>query len=125
MKKEISSETKKLAIYVLVNSAFFMILYFWVSYALQFMYMAAIYLLIGVGFGLYYLIYNRGFVAKDVTPDMLPNRMTLVEKQRFIEDAKRRAHQSRWVLTVIIPVVLTFLADMVYLFIFPSFEGMF
>ena len=124
MKKEITSETKRLATFLLINSLLFIILYFWVTSAFEFPYMPAIYLLIGVGFGLYYLIYNRGFALKNATAEMLPANLSPVEKQRMLEDARLRAHKSRWVLTIVIPVILTILADMLYLFILPNFEGL-
>lgn len=125
MKKEITAETKRLASFLLINTVLCIVLYFWVTTAFEFPYMPAIYLLVGVGVGLYYLIYNRGFALKNATPDMLPAHLSPVEKQRMLEDAKQRAHNSRWALTIIVPIVLTILADMIYLFIFPYFEGIF
>ncbi|MBQ7346772.1 MAG: hypothetical protein IJW55_02350 [Clostridia bacterium] len=125
MKKEITSETKKLLIYLLINSVILIVLYYWIPSMVDFGYMPAIYLVAGVGLTLYYVIYNRGFVAKNATPEMLPNHMSPIEKQKLIEDAKLREHKSRWVLTLLVPIILTFLADMVYLFIFPYFEELF
>lgn len=125
MKKEITAETKRLAGFLLINTVLCIVLYFWVTTTFEFPYMPAIYLLVGVGVGLYYLIYNRGFALKNATPDMLPSHLSPVEKQRMLEDAKQRAHNSRWALTIIVPIVLTILADMIYLFIFPYFEGIF
>lgn len=125
MKKEITSETKQLLIYLLINSVILIVLYYWIPSMVDFGYMPAIYLVAGVGLTLYYVIYNRGFVAKNATPEMLPGHMSPIEKQKLIEDAKLREHKSRWVLTLLVPIILTFLADMVYLFIFPYFEELF
>ena len=117
-------EKKKLMFYLLANSAILITLYFFLSEALQFLYIAPIYLAVGAGLGIYYVIYNRGFVAKNATPDMLPDTMTLAEKQAFLQDAKERLHRSRWVLTILIPIVLTLMADMIYLYLLPQIKEM-
>ncbi len=84
-----------------------------------------IYLAIGFGFGLIFVIYNRGFVGKDITPSMLPDTMTKEEKQAFIDDCKKRLNASRWMLTIIIPLIFAFALDMIYLFLFPALESIF
>ena len=66
-------------------------------------------------------IYNKGFSAKDVTPDMLPDTMSQDEKQAFIEDGKLRLRRSRWMLTLLIPIILTIACDMFYLFVIEGF----
>ena len=102
-----------------------MILYFWLPTQLHFAYMPHIYLAVGAVLALYYVIYNRGFTGKNVTPDMLPDSMSPVEKQRFLDESRARMEKSKWVLTVLIPIVLVFFADMIYLFIFPTVKGWF
>jgi hypothetical protein len=62
-------ETKKLAIHLLINSILLVVLYF--SVAKIFPYIWVIYLAAGAGIGFYYVIYNKGFSGKGVTPDML------------------------------------------------------
>ena len=118
-------ESKKLMIRLLVNSAVLIALYFAIPTLTHFSYMPLIYLLAGAGFGIYYVIYNRGFSGKGITLDQLPDTMTLAEKQKFIDDSRERMQKSRWVLTILLPIILTFLADMIYLFIFPYFESLF
>lgn len=125
MKKEVTAETKRVLIFLLINSVIMIFLYFWLPTQWHFEYLPAIYLVVGVIFALYYVIYNRGFVFKNATPEMLPSHLSMIEKQRLIEDAKLREKKSRWTLTLVVPILLTFLADMVYLFIFPYFERMF
>ena len=124
-KKPISSDTAKLLVYLLLNSAALLFLYFFISEKLRFPYISYIYLAAGAVFGLYYVIYNRGFVAKDATIDMLPDTMTPLEKQKFLDDGKERLHKSRWVLTILVPIILTFMADMIYLFLFPMITEIF
>ena len=125
MKKEITAESKRSMIFLLINSVILIVLYFWIPSQWQFEYMPAIYLVVGVSLTLYYVIYNRGFALKNATPDMLPSHLSAIDKQKLIEDAKEREKKSKWALTLIVPIVLTFLADMLYLFVFPYFEGLF
>ena len=84
-----------------------------------------LYAAVGGVLGIAYLVYNKGFSGKGVTPEMLPDSMSLEEKKAFIEDSRRRLENSRWMLMILIPILLTFAADMVYLFIFPMIEGLF
>ena len=72
-----------------------------------------------------YFIYNRGFVGRNTTPDMLPDTMSLAEKEAFLADCRARNEKSKWVLTILIPIILTFLAEMVYLFLIPQITGIF
>ena len=116
-------EAKKLAFHLLINSIVLIVLYFLV--APKFPYVWVIYLAAGAGLGLYYVIYNKGFSGKGITPDMLPDTMSLTEKQAFIEDSRARMKKSRWVLTLLIPILLTFMLDMMYLFLFPYVEAIF
>ena len=83
------------------------------------------YLCAGAVMGFAFIIYNRGLVGKDITPDQLPDTMSPVEKQQFINDCKSRLKRSRWMLTIIFPIILTFAIDMMVLFLFPMLENMF
>ena len=76
-----------------------------------------VYLALTIGFLSAYIIYNRGFSRKGITPDMLPDSMTPIEKDEFIEDGKRRIEKSKWMLTVIFPLVMTFCIDLFMLFV--------
>ena len=51
--------------------------------------------------------------------------MTLVQKQAYIEEGKRRFQTSKWVLTVLVPIILTFFADAITLYLFPYFKELF
>ena len=116
-------EAKKLALHLLINSIVLIVLYFMI--AKVFPYVWVIYLAAGAGLGFYYVIYNKGFSGKGVTPDMLPTTMSLAEKEAFIEDSRVRLKNSRWVLTILIPILLTFMLDMMYLFLSPYVEAIF
>lgn len=76
-----------------------------------------LYMTLLLGFVLAYIIYNRFFYRKGVTPEQLPAEWSEAKKQEFIEDAVRRTERSRWMLTVIFPLVVTFFIDTVDLFI--------
>ena len=68
-----------------------------------------------------YLIYNRAFVNKDVTEDMLPLDWSPEKRKAFVEDTRRRAEKSRWMLMLIIPFVVTFMAEALYLFVWDGY----
>lgn len=70
---------------------------------------------------LIYLIYNRAFVNKDVTEDMLPMDWSLEKRKAFVEDTRRRAEKSRWMLMLIIPFVVVFMAEALYLFVWDGY----
>lgn len=63
-----------------------------------------------------YVIYNRGFTRRNLTPDMLPEEWSEEQKLAYISDGERRLQKSKWMLTVIFPLVLTFLFDCIELF---------
>ena len=69
------------------------------------------------GFLVTYIAYNRGFVNKDVTVDMLPDDWSEEKKQEFVEGNRRRAEKSRWMLVIIVPFVVVFMAEALYLFV--------
>lgn len=116
-------DAKKLLIQLAVNSLIIVPLYFVIATNVQFPYLHYIYLLAGAALALYYVIYNRGFVGKNATPESLPDSMSTAEKQAFLEDCRLRQKNSRWILTFLIPIVLTFLADAAILYIVPSLEA--
>ena len=45
------------------------------------------------------------------------------EKQAYLARARERMEKSKWVLTVLIPILLVFAVDMIYLFIIPMLFG--
>ncbi len=118
-------ETKKLMLCLLANTVLLIAFYYAVPALTKFPYMPMIYLLAGAGLGIYYVVYNRGFAGKGVTPDQLPDTMTPAEKQKFIDDSRERMQKSRWVLTVLIPILVTYMIDMFYLFVIPYFKSLF
>lgn len=76
-----------------------------------------LYLCLLLGFTLAYLIYNRFFYKKGITREQLSSDWSEAEKDAFFEDARVRAEKSKWMLTFIFPLIVTFLIDAVDLFI--------
>ena len=72
-----------------------------------------------------YLVYNRAFRRKGITPDMLPDTMSAEEKEEYINDGKRRQADSKWMLAVIIPLLVTIGLDAIYLFTWPIVQNLF
>ena len=68
-----------------------------------------------------YLAYNRGFVNKNVTAEMLPADWSEEKKQEFLAAEKARVQKSRWMLTVIIPFIIVFMCEALYLFVWDSY----
>lgn len=116
-------QAKTLMLRLLANTVILMVIYFWLPAQFEFAYMPMIYLGIGAVLLLYYVIYNQGFAARNATLDMLPNTMTLEEKQAYLARSRERMEKSKWVLTVLIPILLVFAVDMIYLFIIPMLFG--
>ena len=89
----------------------------------QFVYVA--YWLAFAGFLLAYLIYNRAFTRKNITVEMLPDDWSTEKKEDFVSDGKRRFEGSKWMLSVLIPLLVTISIDAIYLFTWPMVQNLF
>lgn len=96
---------------------------YYVIPAFGFYYMPHIYLILGGGLAVWYVLYNHGFNTHGKTAEMLPDSLPLEERQRMIAEGTRRFEQTRWVLLILLPILLVFLFDTIYLFMIP--EGLF
>lgn len=105
-----------------LNTAALACLYF-VLASHGFPYISFVYLLGGGALALWYVIYNRGFNTRGKTADMLPDHIPLAEREELIEEGNRRMQKSRWALLILLPILITLLLDMIYLFLIP--EGLF
>ena len=74
---------------------------------------------------LVYIIYNRGFSRKGVTPDMLPDDWSEEKKIEFIENGKHRIERSKWMLVLIISLSFTFVVEAFIFFVLPMIKGLF
>lgn len=77
------------------------------------------YMAIETLFVLVYVIYNRGFSRRGITAEMLPQSWSDEKKEEFIASGVRRFEKSKWMLVVILAFLLTFLIDMIELWIVP------
>lgn len=48
---------------------------------------------------------------------MLPDDWSDEKKQAFVEDNRRRAEKSRWLLYLLIPFIFVFMVEALYLFL--------
>ena len=119
-KKELSPKTRQLAISVVINSVILRFVYYG-AMALNVPIISMIvtwgYMLVFGGFLVAYVAYNRAFTRREITPDMLPDDWPLEKKQEYINSGKIRMEKSRWMLSVIIPFLVTFMAEALYLFV--------
>ena len=53
---------------------------------------------------------------RNITPDMLPDEWSDEQKHAYIQDGENRLNKSKWMLTIIFPLILTFLFDSIELF---------
>ncbi len=119
--KEVTPEAKKKAVIVAVMSVVLLILYYGIMAAFPepiiTMAVMGAYMVAFAALLVSYIAYNRGFVNKDVTEDMLPDEWSQEKKTEFVAANKRRAEKSRWMLVLIIPFVVVFMAEALYLFV--------
>ena len=120
-KKPASPEAKKQFVIIVVMTVVLLVLYYGimaafpteiVTKAVMLAYMVVFAVLL-----VSYLAYNRGFVNKDVTEDMLPDEWSEEKKKAFVEGNKSRAEKSRWMLVLIIPFIVVFMAEALYFFV--------
>lgn len=73
----------------------------------------------------WYVIYNRGFSRKGITPEMLPASWDEEKKTAFIEDGKIRLRKSKPLLILVIAFIFTFALEAFELFALPFFADFF
>ncbi|MBQ9759730.1 MAG: hypothetical protein IJW16_00115 [Clostridia bacterium] len=115
---------KKLGLLLLFNTAVIVALYF-VLVGIGAWFMTPIYIGLAAVSAIVFIFYNRGFYAAKATPEQLPNNMSHAEKQEYIKEGKERLSRSRWMITLIFPLILALAADMIYLYFFPSIQELF
>ena len=108
------------------------IIYFGASYGITHPALVLIPMIVSVGFWvsfavflIVFLIYNRAFTRKNLTVEMLPAEWSKEKKESYIADGKNRYEKSKWMLSVIIPLLVPIALDALYLFTLPLLEGIF
>ena len=71
-----------------------------------------------------YVIYNRGFSRRNVTPEMLPPEWSYEKRCEFIEDGHRRLEKSKWMLLVIFPLIVVYAFELFSIYILPMLGSM-
>ena len=119
-KKTFSEKSKKELKLLILCCFIFMLIYFAaanipvpiISFVVTGLYMLAMAVFIAV-----YVVYNYAFSRKNITPEMLPDDWDDEKKSAYIQKGKDRAQKSRWMIFVIFPLIVTFIADLIYLFV--------
>lgn len=76
-------------------------------------------------FSLAYIIYNRGLSRRNITPDMLPDTWSPIQKQKFFDEDKKWKEKSKWMLTILFPLIITFMYELLDLFFFENLKFIF
>ena len=63
-----------------------------------------------------YVLYNRAFSDAKCTYESLPSDWSHEKKQTFLAERDTRKKKSKWLLSLIFPLSLTLMFDMIYLF---------
>ena len=82
-----------------------------------------LYAVIGAGFLIAYIIYNRAFTRDNITPDMLPDTMSEHEKVAFIQSGVERKRKSRWMIVVLFAAFVPLAIDFLILTAIPTLFG--
>ena len=114
-----------LMLLLIFNTAWLAALYFILPVLLYFIYLPVIYLAVGGVLTIWFVIYNKGFTHRHKKPEDLPSGMTSEEIEAWNAEGERLFRRSRWALTVIIPILLVFFADLLYLFFGQIVSGWF
>lgn len=116
-RKQRFGKNKKYILPLIVNTIVSLSVYLYLVQKHYFMVVLWVYFALALGFSAAYVIYNRAFTRRNLTPDMLPDSMTEGEKAEFIADGERRLEKSKWLLTVIFPLLMTFCIDLFNMYI--------
>ena len=134
-KKELpplSPEKKKLIVSIVICSILTTVIYFGINYGITNPYFFPLQMIVSVGFWVsfavflaIFLIYNRAFTRRNLTVDMLPREWTREQKESYIADGKSRLNKSKWMISVIIPLLVPIALEALYIFTLPLIEGIF
>lgn len=106
----------KLALIIVINT---IIIFGFYRLMLNFFYfeiVMGVYLVITAVFVFAYFIYNRGMTRRHITLEMLPEEWSDEQKVAYIASGEERLRKSKWMLTVIFPLILTFMFDFIELY---------
>ncbi len=126
--RDISPDAKKRAALLIANTLILTFIYFGTmglnQPVLSFIVTAGYWAVFGC-FLIVYIIYNKGFTRKGITEEMLPDHWTVIQKNEYIQDGKKRQERSKWMLSVIIPLMVPIAFDAIALFTWPIIQNLF
>ncbi len=124
-KKPMSPAAKKRLLLTLVNTIVVFVLYYTLVALIHsstgIKILMTVYATCLAGLLIAYVVYNKGFVYRNVTPEMLPDTLSDAQKTAILEEAEKRRTRSGWILTFLIPFLVTFIAESCVLFIWELF----
>ena len=100
-----------LPLLLLANTAIATVVYFTVLNYVRPEPVLIVYMTVFAAALIFYVCYNRGFFARNLTPDRLPDTMTAEQKADFIADVKNRERRSKWVVAFGFPFGFALLFD--------------
>lgn len=84
-----------------------------------------VYSVLLAAFSFTYVIYNRGFSRRGVTVDMLPDDWPPEKKTEFVESAAYRMERSKWMLTILLPLIAIYGYEIMDLYVIPNIIALF
>lgn len=110
--------TKKLIILLIINTVLMFFLYL-LGQAWNLTVTMVSFAVLSAGFCFSYIIYNRGFSRKGIKYEMLPPEWSEERKREFIESGEKRLKKSKWMLTILLPMLFIYGYELVDLFFVP------
>ncbi len=86
-------------------------------------YVPLVYMLVCALIAVIYVVYNRGFVYRGVSADMLDPSLTDEERIEIVSQSRTREKKSKWMLEAFIAAVLPLIADIFKLFVIDALLG--
>ena len=119
-----ATDKKALLRMLLIHAVLIIGLYF-LAAGVGIPYISLLYVLVAAGLAVGYLIYNRGFAYRGVREEDLSDKLSQEEKRALLFEVRERDRKSKWVLTLLLPIVVAVLLDLLYLYLLPGLEGLF
>ncbi len=86
---------------------------------------SGIYGVITLAAALYYITYNRGVLGKLPTEEALPVTWDKATRTAFLEDLRVRRQKSKWIMTILIPMIFVFAYKMLDIAVFSKLPPLF
>ena len=125
IKRERKKKNKKYVLLLIANTIVFMSAYMYLVKTRFMMITLWVYLALTVGFLAAYIIYNRGFPRRDINRDMLSDDLSNAEKDAIIDEVKRKFEKSKWMLTVLIPLIAIYAYEVIDAYVVPKLQSLF